>query len=92
MPCLALPNRCGLRPLLDVEESHLLSPGTEHSHKNRPNKMRGEEKPPQAPKLPPPLWSHMDGEKQEARQAPRLDQNPMGTAARRPEAPTSQDG
>lgn len=55
MPCLTLLKQVWLHPPLDVEESHLLSSGTEHRDKNKPNQVRGKEKPPQTPKLPQPL-------------------------------------
>ena len=49
--------------------------------------MTGEEKLSQGPKAANTPWSHVDHEEQEVQQPPRLDQNPMGTAARRPMAP-----
>lgn len=86
MPCLTLLKQVWLHPPLDVEESHLLSSGTEHRDKNRPNQVKGEEKPSQTPKLPQPLQFHVDSKEQKAWQSPRLDQNPMKIAARRSEA------
>ena len=62
VPCLTLPQQVQAVTSSRFEKSHLLSPGTEHSHKNRSNQVRGwsGEKLPQTPKLPPPFQSHAD--------------------------------
>lgn len=62
--------------------THTCSPlGQGPAIKIRPNQVRGEENPPQTPKLLPPLQAHVDTKEQTVRQAPRRDQNSMGTAA-----------